>query len=579
MWKLFGGSQPKEKPIEERLESSFKRMSGAVMRCIEKGGEVGRGVEAEEIAEPIAELLAWLIAEDERNGDGCSFSEGMLWTLHSGAYDQLVSWAQLDQPPGLFARVLSFFTYLIIDIRNQPLLRHSGFNRALTSLVIFTNERLIRGQLFSEARETAIPLVHALCSRIQIDPFLSNCFLIADDSSTSRFILVPILDYFLRTEKREDVSAMECVEMIGEMESAEIADYMAKESCLMQTIALRLTRYVSNLPKENPGKGTKLHKSGELEETCRYIRCLDTFCKHCLHPALIQQLLNALLSDCLLPYFAHYLHSSEMRIRLQFTLYLLEIMKQITGKELILTVSRMLRGQPAPACKQRFESFSTHSSAPAVCLDLLSTQGSVWEGFLDNLGSANFPLKLASLRVIEELVGRREWEVVETLIAETIQSGDMDVISCIYEQFMSNFPGSLLYNDLKSAYLYYYEGLNEVIFSSLPPSQPSNSSFIAKKDHSHHRCQGTEMVLSDLLYGEEKGGSERDFGPVLKLVIGKLEGMLSSTIEENLLITGILTHLCRFPPFNPPSTALYSCLFNPSDPNSMFSVLKRVFSN
>lgn len=580
MWKLFGGSQSKERPIEERLKSSFGRIFVFVTKCIEScwEGRSGPAVTAAEIEEPVADLLAWLIAEDGKEQDGCSFGEGMMWTLQSGLYDQMVAWAQLDQPPGLFAKVLSFFTYLVIDIRNQPLLRHSGFNRALTSLVIFTNERLQRGQVFLEARETAIPLVHALCCRLQSDPLLANCFFIADNTPASRFILVPIVDYFLRTEKRENVSAMECVEMMGELEDSEVAEYMVKESCLMRTMALRLTSYVSNLPRE-AGKGTKLQRSGELEETCRYVRGLDSFCKRCLHPALVQQLSHSLLEDCLRPYFAHFLHSPDGQIRLQFTLYLLEIARQIQSKELLLTITHMLRGPIEPISRHRFESFSTHSSSPAAYQNLASTQGSVWEGFLENLGSPNLPLRLASLRVVEELIGRKEWEVVDSLVLATLQSGEMDVITCSYEQFMSNFPGSLLHSDLKSAYLYYYEGLNEVLNSSLPPFQPPKDSFITKKDHAHHRNMGTEMVLSDLLYGEEKGGCgvERDFGPVLKLLIGKLEGLFSNGIEENLLITGIFAHLCRFPPFDPSSTALYSCLFNPSDPNSMFSVLKRVF--
>lgn len=580
MWKLFGGSQSKERSIEERLKTSFGRISAFEKRCIEScwEGESGLGVTVGEIEQPVTDILAALIAEDEKEQDGCSFGEGMMWTLQSGLYDQMVAWAQLDQPPGLFAKVLSFFTYLAIDIRNQPLLRHSGFNRALTSLVIFTNERLQRGQIFLEAQETAIPLVHALCCRLQSDPLLANCFFIADNGQNSHFILVPILDYFLRTEKRENVSSMECVEMIGELEDPEVAEYMVKESCLMRTMVLRLTRYVSNLPRE-AGKGMKLHRCSELEETCRYIRSLDSFCKRCLHPALILQLSSSLLEDCLQPYFAHFLHSSNGQIRLQFTLYLLEITRQVQSKALLLTITRMLRGPTESVCKHRFESFSTHSSTPAVYQNVTSTHGSVWEGFLENLASPRLPLRQASLRVVEELVGRKEWEVVDALVLGPFQSGEMDVISCSYEQFMSHFPGSLLYSDLKSAYLYYYEGLNEVLGSSLPPFQPSEASFITKKDHAHHRNLGTEMVLSDLLYGEEKGGNgcERDFGPLLKLLVGKLEGFLSNGMEENLLITGIFAHLCRFPPLDPSSSMLYSCLFNPSDSNSMFSVLKRVF--
>ena len=569
MWRLFG-TKSSPRSIQDSLQSLYIRVKKDVEQCIVSESE-GNKRDITTVDSGLTEILTVLLTEDRESAGG--YAPGLLWTFSESMYDQLTAWAQLDKPSGLFSSVLRFYTYLLIDIQNQDLLHHYCFNRALLSLLICTNERLLRAQLFTSARETVLPLIHVLCTRLESNPTLTPLFLIDD-----HYIFAPILTYFLLNEHKEDLNILECVLFFCQIEHDSVAGYLENANPLVSALSNHLSRLINGLPRGN-FKGNKLILGTELEYLSRFVRFLDELCGKCLHSGFLSQVAASLLTECLQPCISPYITSSDPSLRTQFTLYLLQITKEIHDKNLLFAVCRMIKDTKNTHFKPKFESFSTHSSETTGNLAGKWTQRSIWEEFLSNLNSENAVLRLNSWKLLSKLLNSGIWDIITFLITDFIYlNTDIHVQICTFEQFLSHFPGSLLYNDMKSANLYYFESLNCIFSRNLPPFQPTNSSFIGKKTgFRHHRDRSSRIFLSNLLYGEEKCGLETDPGPILKLIFLKMDSFLSNNREENLLITGILANLCRFPPLNSAANALFAVLFNPLDGNSLFSVLKRVF--
>ena len=593
MWGFLSHTQTKEVAIEVRLQDYTARLGNFVTTCIETGFSGSplnpQLINSVDISEPLTGLLSVLLNEDAGREASEDFAPGMFWALSEGLCDQLTAWAQLNQPPGMFAKVLYFFTVLVIDVRKQPLLQHSHFNRALLSLLDITNERTKRGQLFAEAEETVIPLIHAICQRVVCDASLATCFLRKSSTGATEYVLVTVLEHFLNSEKREEC-VMECVRMIGQVEDEEVVKFIIEESQLLQRVARRLVKYLSNLPKIPPRPLAP--KTYELEEVCKYLMRVDSFFVHCLHPALSQVLTNTLLSECFQPYFVPYILYPDVEVRILYTRYLLQIVTEVRSPELLLCIATLLRGGTVlplrPKGHDRFESISTMvSSRPMVELQVEKKEENIWDAFLENLHSSNSGLKMASLRLLHALLGCNEWRIVQVLVTDTFQGdASMGFANCGYERFLSNFPASLMYGGMKNNSLYYFESVGSILSCSFSAAQDHPCpSFMVKRDsvssqgRSSLSSEGEAPVLrSRELYGsvKEEACGLIDEGPIMKFLLDEIDNMLANKLEENLLETGVLTSLCRFPVLDLTSATLSFLLFGTSDTPTLMSVLKKV---
>lgn len=584
MWGLFGRSESKESQLEGRLAGYYSRLTSFISTAIETASTRKcdpQLINAQELSEPFNGLLAAILTEDQGETSGLDFGPGLSWVLEKGCFDQMVAWAQLDQPSGLFAKVVYFFTLLVMDVRNQPLMQHQAFNRALLNLLFMTNERIKRGQVFAEAELTTVPLIHAISTRITKEPNLASCFL-TKEGSESQYILLPVLEFYIRGERAEETMVLECVTMLGQVEDQEVVDYVLHQSDLLSLVSRRMVKAVANLPQTWPK--TSPQRPKELEEVCKYMSRLDDFCRLCLHSSLTRTLTASLLSDCLQPYIAPYLSSPDLEIRSAFTRYLLHIVWSVSSPDLLLCLAHMLH--PAPSTEadhHRFESSSTMVSTNKLLPTPSKAFGNctTWEDFVQNLRSAHTILRIASLKLLYGLLTRGGLDMIKLIVTDAfVGETPVGFSGCSYERFMSNFPGSLLHSSVKSTVSYYYESLGKVFTSALPQLEHfSCPSFMTRRVSIQSFEPEAQVFRPQDLYGSqssEESTVELEKGPVMDYLLDKIEAMLTNTPEENLLLTGILSALCRIPALNMQSSILFFLLFSMAEANALMSRLRKV---
>lgn len=589
MWGLFSRSESKESQLEARVSGYYSRLTSFISAAIETASmrkSDPQLINSPELCEPFNSLLAAILTEDQGETSGLEFGPGLSWVLGTGCFDQLVAWGQLDQPTGLFAKVVYFFTLLVMDVRNQPLMQHQAFNRALLNLLFMTNERIKRGQVFSEAEITAVPLIHAISTRITQEPSLASCFL-AKEETGSQYVLLPVLEYYIKGERTEEGMVLECVTMLGQVEDQEVVDYVLTQSELLQLVARRMVKSVANLP-HIWGK-TTIQRPKELEEVCKYLSHLDNFCRLCLHSSLTNVLTSALLSDCLQPYISPYISSPDLEIRSAFTRYFLHMVWSVSSPDLLLCLARVLHSSPAHLSAtdhHRFESCSTMISSNKQVPDLLkpppkAISSNTWQGFIDNLRSGQAVLRLSSLKLLYAFLTKGGLEMIKLIVCDAfVGETPVGFSGCSYERFMSNFPASLLHSDVKSTVSYYYESLGKVFTSALPQLEHfSCPSFMTRRVSIQSFEPEAVVFRPQDLYGSqssEESTVEMDKGPVMDYLLDKIEGMLTNSPEENLLVTGILSALCRIPALNMQSSILFFLLFSMAESNALMSRLRKV---
>lgn len=588
MWGLFTRSDSKPLSLEQRIDDYYTRLHVFISSSLEAAGSPKSDLQlinSPELSESLNGLLAVLITEDQGQSEGLDFGSGMTWVLSKGYFDQLVAWAQLDQPYGMFAKVVYFFTLLVMDIRNQALIQHQAFNRALLNLLFMTNERIKRGQVFAEAEITTVPLIHAISRRVAQEPSLASCFT-TKEAGGVQYVLVPILQFFMTGERAEENLVLECVVLLGQVEDEDVINYVRTESQLLQLVSHRLIKPVSNLPK-TWSKATP-QRPKELDEICRYLLRLDEFCEKCLHTSLIDTLCFHLLSDCFQPYISPYLTSEDVECRSAFTRYLLHMVYTVTSQELVLCVGNMIRTgnmEGGEGAHHRIESSSTMVSGSTVAFPSYpskpSPSPSIWPSFISNLQSPHLILRLNSIKLLYILLQKGRLRMIKLLITDSF-SGEIPVgfTGCSYERFLSNFPGSLLHSDVKNTVFYYYESLESIFLSDLPQFEHfSCPSFMSKHGYFPSNEQEIALFRSQDLYGSqtsEESNSDIDYGPIMDYLLGKIEAVLTNTTEENALITGILTMLCRIPALNMTSSILFFLLFSLVESKGLLNRLKKV---
>jgi len=589
MWGLFTRSESKESQLEGRLAGYYSRLASFISTAIETASTRKcdpQQINAQELSEPFNGLLAAILTEDQSETSGLDFGPGLSWVLAKGCFDQMVAWAQLDQPSGLFAKVVYFFTLLVMDVRNQPLMQHQAFNRALLNLLFMTNERIKRGQVFAEAELTTVPLIHAISTRITKEPSLASCFL-TKDAEESQYVLLPVLEFYIRGERAEEAMVLECVTMLGQVEDQEVVNYVLNQSDLLPLVARRMVKSVANLPQT--WCKTSPQRPKELEEVCKYMSRLDDFCRLCLHSSLTRTLTASLLSDCLLPYIAPYLSSPDLEIRSAFTRYLLHLVWSVTSPDLLLCLAHMLHSSPSPSPEtdhHRFESISTmvssHKQIPTIPNSAKSFGNcTTWTGFVENLRSGHAILRLASLKLLYGLLTRGGLDMIKLIVTDAfVGETPVGFSGCSYERFMSNFPGSLLHSSVKSTVSYYYESLGKVFTSALPQLEHfSCPSFMTRRVSIQSFDPEAQVFRPQDLYGSqssEESTVEMEKGPIMDYLLDKIEAMLTNTPEENLLLTGILSVLCRIPALNLQSSILFFLLFSMAEANALMSRLRKV---
>jgi hypothetical protein len=144
--------------------------------------------------------------------------------------------------------------------------------------------------------------------------------------------------------------------------------------------------------------------------------------------------------------------------------------------------------------------------------------------------------------------------------------------------FLLLFPSNVLPKDLESAVQPYIESGVERVDRMI------QSAVIEPVEVAKSRSSTGEIMRDNPRSSEETGGTEKQSfyeGEILETVLNKLKGVLENSLEENLLVTGILSCLSAVPPTTKPTRILHCLLLEPisqfnRSEQSQISILKTI---
>ena len=541
-------------------------------------------------------ILQLLIEEQKQFQDSGNLPPCLEFCFTEQVLDELAANAQTDKPPGLLAKIVEIFTYLIANVKTDLLFPHRSFICAVTGLMHVIYSNLLEGKEFYSSKPKILNLVKVLLEKIVAEESLLVLFIYEENKKEEFLPMKLLMTYFHEEDMSGYTDLAKAMCQINKIPVKSLLTSVCNDFELALCVNSKLAFYYQRLsvyPEKNYLEMEQF--PSQLKALKDYSEFFNKFCLSCESKELKQDIVYYFYEDFCVQVLTPKLQSYDKKTRSTSTEYLCEFLEHVHDKDILLTFVHFLLGKDKDGNKRLSSLVSTPTNSTVVSLPsegkftsqgvFLSDISKMWQVLFSNLSCTTESLSVNTLRLLDILFSKKVPQIVKLLVTNHFVGPPLSSEFGINtESFMSLFPVSVLDKTTNNYYGEYLEGAFSGVYEAMESltrhsQEPENTggsySVLGSLNKQDGGTGGTSRKkLSLTIKLEDESFFE---GQLLETIFAKFRNFFSNTFEENIYLTGIASSLCTFPQFGDLGFSnLHSLLLEPQPgvTESFISILK-----